>query len=123
MRDGKIDKHVAGSDIERVYRVQAGARRQHREICDAADIQRDAILRRIAQEKKIRIRNQWRALSACGDVGDAEVGDARDAGAGGDDRGLADMKRRTDITGYPVVVGQVVHGLTVRSDEVDRTEL
>ena len=61
------------------------ASREHGDVGDAAEIQRDAAEFGVAIEKIVGVGDERCALAAEGDVGGAEVGDGGDAGAGGDD--------------------------------------
>ena len=90
------------------------------DIRDAAEIERDAAKFGMTIEKIVDVRNEWSALAAECHVGGTKVGDGSDAGARGDDAGLADLK--SGDGGAAEVIGWlplVEDGLTVIADEID----
>ena len=71
-----IHQGVARSGVEPAHR---SARRQIRDVGDAADIDDDTVLVRRAKTRGVECRHQRRALAAGRDVAAAEVGDDGDA--------------------------------------------
>ena len=68
--------------------------------------------------------NEWCSLAAKGDIGAAEIGDAVDAGAFGDDSRIADLQRERAICIRPVTQSLPVtaDGPNLRRTYVRRAE-
>ena len=106
-----VDHHVAGSGVEGDDVFGRASGRNHRDVGDAADVERDAAAPRVAEEQVIDVGDQRRALAAGGDVARAEIGDHRDAGALGEHGGFADLQS--------VGAAFVIDGLAVAADQLD----
>src|SRR6185437_1906117 len=118
MRGERVDDHVAGASVksEDVFRLRGG--REHGEVGDASDIERDAATTGIAIKKVVDEGNERRALASGGDVGGTKIGDGGDAGAFGDDGWLGKVKsgrnaRAEKWAGRALMVER----LAVRADE------
>src|SRR5580704_12645730 len=92
----------------------------HGDVRDSADVQGNPRDTAVAEQQVIDVRDQGRALAAGGDVALAEIGDDADAGALGDDGGLADLERAGDaMTQIIDRTAFVKNGLAVHSAELD----
>ena len=91
MLDQGVDEHVGGAGVEGEHLRRLGVCWEHGDVGDAAEIEGDAAEFGVAVEKIVGVGDERGALAAESDVGGAEVGDGGDAGAGGDDAGLADL--------------------------------
>src|SRR5271169_2546422 len=110
-----VDHHVAWAGIEGYDVFRRGGWRNHRDVGDPADVQRDAGPHGVAKKHVVDIGNQRRALSACRDIARAEVGDYWHARTLGNHRRLADLQR--------VATALMPDGLPVASNQLDRAEL
>ncbi len=88
--------------------------RQQGDIGDTADIDHHAVFAVFAEQGRVKGRNQRRALSAGGDVAAAEIGHRGDAGALGDDAGVAELQGIRDRA-----LRVVADGLAVAADGAD----
>src|ERR1019366_6945089 len=72
-----VDHHVAGTCVEGNYIFGKRARRNRREISDAAEILHDPSVTAMAVERVIEKRHQRCAFTACSHVGGTEIGNHR----------------------------------------------
>ncbi len=119
----RVDHHVAGARVERQDVVARGAARNHGDVGDAAEVQRDAADAAMAEQQVIGKRHQGSAMPAGGDIALAEIGDGPQAGALGHDRGVADLERAGDAA------AEIVHrrafvknGLAVQAAQRNRVQ-
>ena len=82
-----------------------GARRDRREVADAAEILHDASIAAMTVEHIIEERNQRRAFAARGHVGGTKIGDDRHADFRRDHRRLARSARYTQRDGQGTAAG------------------
>src|SRR5215470_2140762 len=94
MGDECVYEHVAGAGVERKDQRRFCVCRNDGDVGDAADVEGDAAEPFMQVECVVGERDERSAAAAESEVGWAEVGDGGDAGAGGDDRAFADLKRR-----------------------------
>src|SRR6266571_3914686 len=89
----RVDEHVGGTGVEGEDLRWLSGGGNHCDICDAAEIEGDAAEFGVAIEKVVDVGNERSTLAAEGHVRGTKVRDGGDAGAGGDDRGFADLQR------------------------------
>src|SRR5437868_14679048 len=87
----RVDDHVARSGVEGDDLIRAGTGRDGGEVSNSAEVEQDASLARMAEEKIVEQRNQRRSLTAGGEIGRAKIGNDGNRGASGDDRGFAGL--------------------------------
>ena len=86
-----VDHHVAGPGVEGDDLLGQRARRNRREIADAAEVLHDAPVTAMAVEHVIEEGNQRRAFAAGSHVGGTKIGDHRHADLRRDHRRLAGL--------------------------------
>ena len=105
----RIQQHVAGAAIEAAGRL---SRRQIGQVGDAADIEDDAMSRRVAEHCIVESRYQGRALAAGRDVAAAEVGHDRDAGQFGKQCRVVELQRVAMLGHMPDRLPMTADGMT-----------
>ena len=91
--DQRVNHHVAGTGVEREDIRGLCAAGNHRDVGDAADIERSAAFFRIAVEQIIDKRHERRALSARSHIGGTKIAYGRDARSFGNHVDFADLQR------------------------------
>src|SRR6266446_6426792 len=94
MRDERINKHVGRAGVESKHLLRFAGTRKNRNVGYAPEIQGDAAEFRVAVKKIVHIRDERCALAAESDVRGTKIAYGCDAHARGDDRWLANLKRR-----------------------------
>jgi hypothetical protein len=113
LRDEGIEQHVAGTGVEGCRFACRRAFAQERDVGDAAEIERDAILVCGGEQQRVDVRNQRRAVTAGSRIGAAKIV------ADGRVDGLADNERVADLQRH-VLRPVVPDRLPMRRDEVER---
>ena len=94
------------------------SRRDRRQICDPADVLHDAADFGIAIKQVVEEGNQRRAFASGGHVGGAEVGDDRNADAGGDHRAFSGLPGDGQVASQKFRgLALVVESLAVAADQ------
>ena len=94
--------------------------RNHRDVRDSADVQRDARVLGMPEELIIEKRHQRRAFAAGGHVAGTKIRDGLDARALGDHRRLADLHGARDLAPEKLDrLAFVENRLPVRADQLD----
>ena len=92
-----IHHHVARSGVEGDHVFRRCIGRNHRDVRDAADVERDARMLGMPEKLIVEERHQRRAFAAGRHVAGTKIGDGLDAGALGNHRRLADLHRARDL--------------------------
>ena len=115
--DEPVDEHVSGTRVEAENLFRLSIRRNHREVGDAADIERHGPAPGVAQKQIIDQRHQRCALAASRHVGGAKIRHAGCAGAFGNDGGFANLQRaRNQPAAFAPGRGLMVDCLAVGAD-------
>lgn len=117
-----VDEDVAGAGVEVVAGVHAAgfAGGDEADVGDAADVLTRAEFGGMMEEECVEESDEGCALTAGGLVGDPEVGDGGDAGAGGEDGALRHGEGGFDVARFGD--GAEPDGLAVGTDGVDAGE-
>src|SRR5271155_4997577 len=114
-----VDHHVSRAGIEGEQRVGSGGGRDHSQVANASDILQDSRALFVGELNVVEQRHQWSALSACDDVGGAEIADHGHGKFGGDEGGFYDLPGAVDFTAcVHSWHGLMVDRLPVASDEL-----
>ncbi len=108
-----IQQRVAGAAIEpdrRAVRAQCG------QVAHAAEVEHGDGLAGAAEHGTVERRHQRRALTSCGDIAAAQVGDHVDAAQFGQQRRAVQLHR---VAGAVELARPVAHRLAVRTDRTD----
>ena len=106
-----IDHHIRRPGIEGQHIGHAATRRQCRDVGNAAQVQQQPVLRRVAKDAEVEHRHQRRALPAGSDIRRAKVTHHRQPQPLADHRGLTNLPRHS--------VGRIMQdGLSMARDQL-----
>ena len=89
----RVDHRNTRPGVERADALDLAARRQHSHVANSADVlERSPVV--AGEQHRVGDGNEWRALSARGDVAHAKVAHDVDARSLGDDRRFTELPRR-----------------------------